>query len=74
MTKLKFIKTGLLSHALYAAAIWGSTFFLVKDSLQSVDPVVMVGYRFLLAAILLAAYLLYKKVNIFINLKYGFIN
>ncbi|UCC33986.1 MAG: EamA family transporter, partial [Candidatus Bathyarchaeota archaeon] len=35
----------------YSAAIWGSTFFIVKDALKDVDPVVLVGYRFLLAAI-----------------------
>jgi len=33
----------------YAAAIWGSTFFIVKDALAGIDPVMMVAYRFLLA-------------------------
>jgi drug/metabolite transporter (DMT)-like permease len=42
---------------LYAAAIWGSTFFLVKDALSDVDPVVMVGYRFLLAGGVMLIYL-----------------
>lgn len=58
---------------LYAAAIWGSTFFIVKDSLQHIDPVTLVGYRFLLAAFLLGLYLLFKKINLFSNMKYGFI-
>jgi drug/metabolite transporter (DMT)-like permease len=43
---------------LYAAAIWGATFFIIKDALTSIDPVVMVGYRFLLAGLLLLIYLL----------------
>ncbi len=41
---------------LYASAIWGATFFLVKDALNGVDPVIMVGYRFLLAGSLLLIY------------------
>lgn len=58
---------------LYAAAVWGSTFFLVKDSLGSIDPVILVGYRFLLAALLLGLYLLCKQVNMFSNFKQGLI-
>lgn len=38
---------------LYAAAIWGSTFFVVKDALAGIHPVTLVGYRFLLSAALL---------------------
>ena len=34
----------------YSSAIWGSTFILVKISLDAIDPVTMVAYRFLLAA------------------------
>lgn len=37
----------------YCAAIWGSTFFVVKDAVQSLDPQLLVGYRFTLAAALL---------------------
>lgn len=58
---------------LYATVIWGSTFFIVKDSLSSIDPVILVGYRFLLAALLLGLYLVSKRVNLFSNIKYGFI-
>jgi drug/metabolite transporter (DMT)-like permease len=58
---------------LFAAAVWGSTFFVVKDSLQNIDPVILVGYRFLLAAIILGIYLVYKKRNIFSDSKYGII-
>lgn len=46
----------------YAAAIWGSTFFLVKFSLNSINPVTLTGYRFLLAALLMAVILkIYQK-------------
>jgi drug/metabolite transporter (DMT)-like permease len=38
---------------LYASAIWGSTFILVKDTLDSISPVTLVAYRFLIAAILM---------------------
>lgn len=37
----------------YCAAIWGSTFFVVKDAVASLDPQLLVGYRFTLAAGLL---------------------
>jgi len=38
----------------YCAAVWGATFFLVKDALSGVDAVAMVAIRFLLSALLLA--------------------
>ena len=44
----------------YAAAVWGSTFFIVKDALSGIDPVVMVAYRFLLAGALLLVFLLFR--------------
>ena len=44
----------------YAAAIWGSTFFIVKDALSGIDPVVLVAYRFLLAGALLLLFLLLR--------------
>ena len=53
----------LLSDAglFYAAAIWGSTFFIVKDALRDVDPVTMVGYRFLIAGFVLLVFVLATK-------------
>ncbi len=42
----------------YAAAIWGSTFFIVKEALAGIDPVVMVGYRFLIAGGVMLLFLL----------------
>jgi len=53
----------------YAAAIWGATFFVVKDSLATIDPVVLVGYRFLLAAAVLAIGLKITKRPLFLYWK-----
>lgn len=41
----------------YAAAVWGATFFMVKDALDGIHPVTMVAYRFLLAGVLMLGYL-----------------
>ncbi len=57
----------------YSAAIWGSTFFIVKQSLLSIDPVILVSYRFLIAAIILAGYLIYRGKALFAYLKEGLI-
>ena len=46
---------------LYIAVIWGSTFFVVKDSLAYVDPVLLVGYRFIVAALLMGCFLIYRR-------------
>jgi drug/metabolite transporter (DMT)-like permease len=54
---LKLADLGLL----YCAAVWGATFFMVKDSLASVDPVVLVAYRFLIAAAALLPWALRRK-------------
>lgn len=54
---------------LYAAAIWGATFFVVKDSLATIDPVVLVGYRFLMAAAVLAIGLKITKRPLFLYWK-----
>lgn len=45
----------------YCAAVWGATFFMVKDALAGVDPVAMVAHRFLLSALLLAPWALTRK-------------
>lgn len=58
---------------LYAAAIWGATFFIVKDVIAFIDPVVLVGYRFALAGILLAGYLAIRRVPMLTGLKDGII-
>jgi len=57
----------------YAAAIWGSTFFIVKDALRDIDPVMLVAYRFLLAGLILLVYLKISRRNIFAGMKYSLI-
>lgn len=52
---------------LYSAAIWGATFFIVKDSLAGIDPIVMVGYRFLIAAMVLAVGLVWSGKSLTAN-------
>jgi drug/metabolite transporter (DMT)-like permease len=54
---------------LYAAAIWGATFFIVKESLAGIDPIVMVGYRFLIAALALAIGLIWSGKSLIANWK-----
>jgi drug/metabolite transporter (DMT)-like permease len=56
---------------LYAAAIWGFTFFFVKDALEYVGPVAMVGYRFLLAALLIMAWLVWRRRPLFRYFRHG---
>jgi len=58
---------------LYASAIWGSTFILVKTSLESINPVAMVAYRFLLAAVLMGGVLALQRKALFKNLTAGII-
>ncbi len=45
----------------YCAAIWGSTFIVTKGALDSVDPVVMVGIRFLVSAAILLPWVLKRR-------------
>jgi drug/metabolite transporter (DMT)-like permease len=54
---------------LYAAAIWGATFFLVKSILNDIDPIILVGYRFLLAGSVLLVFLLIKRRPILAGLR-----
>jgi len=55
----------------YSAVIWGSTFFVVKDALQNVDPMILVGYRFLLAAIFAGGFCIVAKKALFKNVVHG---
>ena len=57
---------------LYAAAIWGATFIMVKAALTDIDPIIMVAYRFLIAGGVLCLYLLYRKKNLLENLGRSF--
>ena len=45
----------------YCAAVWGATFYMVKDALAGVDPVALVGYRFILSAALLGPWVLRRS-------------
>ena len=56
----------------YCAAVWGATFFLVKDALAGVDPIAMVAHRFLLAALLLSPWALTRPSR-FKHLKESFL-
>jgi drug/metabolite transporter (DMT)-like permease len=58
---------------LYASAIWGSTFIMVKNSLDSLNPVTLVAYRFLLAALLMGMYLILQRQPLFRNFIPGLI-
>lgn len=50
---------------LYAAAIWGATFFMVKGVLDHVSPLSLLGYRFLLSAVLILPIIIWQKRNPF---------
>jgi drug/metabolite transporter (DMT)-like permease len=65
----------LISDAglLYAAAIWGSTFFIVKESLKFIDPIILVGYRFIIASALVALLCVITKRPLFKNIKKGLV-
>ena len=56
----------------YSAAIWGATFFIVKQVLETTNPIVLVGYRFLIAAILLGGFCLSTRRHLLNNVKDGF--
>lgn len=53
--------------------IWGSTFIVIKQSLEFVDPVVMLVYRFGLAAAVTLGIVLIQKKNPFVKFKQGMI-
>jgi drug/metabolite transporter (DMT)-like permease len=56
---------------IYSAAIWGSTFIVVKQSLDEIHPVTLVAYRFLIAAGLMLVYLAMTRKNPLKELKKG---
>ena len=49
--------------------IWGSTWFAIKFQLGQVDPLVSVGYRFLIAGLLLMVFSLVRKLNMRFTLR-----
>ena len=54
---------------IYAAAIWGATFYMVKGAITAVNPIALVGYRFLTASFILGAILFILKKDIFSKFK-----
>lgn len=69
VVKQRLSEAGLI----YAAAIWGSTFIVVKDALAYVDPLVLVAYRFLLAAACLAVFCYLSGRKLFQNFSHGIV-
>ena len=49
---------------LIATAIWGTSFFIIKDLVVNVSPTVLVGYRFLLAALLFGGIGIFYRKNL----------
>jgi drug/metabolite transporter (DMT)-like permease len=56
---------------IYAEAMWGATFYLVKDALAQVDAVALVAYRFLLAGGLLALGLAWRRRPLLAGWRHG---
>ena len=52
---------------LIPACIWGSTWLAIRFQLGVVDPLVSVGYRFLIAGLILLAYCGIRKINLKFN-------
>jgi drug/metabolite transporter (DMT)-like permease len=48
-----------------AILIWGSTYFVIKDSLNGIHPVTLVFYRFLIATIIMGIVLAIKRMHPF---------
>jgi drug/metabolite transporter (DMT)-like permease len=65
----KYLGEGAL---LLMTIIWGGTFVIVKESLADVSPLLFVGVRFGIAALIVTSYFIVKKINIeFQSLKPG---
>src|SRR5258708_14696813 len=58
---------------LISTSIWGSTFFVIKDTLNGINPVTLVAYRFGIAAIIFAVIVYLKKDKFWAHAKHGFI-
>ncbi|MFH1017223.1 MAG: DMT family transporter [Pseudomonadota bacterium] len=58
---------------IYAAVVWGSTFFLVKRTLQSVDPVTLIAYRFAIASLVTAGIVKLRGKALFKDFKAGLV-
>jgi len=49
---------------LFIALIWGSTFIIVKEIIEKVNPGLFISYRFLIASLILLPFLIFKKDNV----------
>lgn len=67
--KIPLSSAGLLINT----AIWGSTFFIVKDMLNSINPITLVAYRFSIAAAIFAGFIFLKREKFWFQFKHGFI-
>ncbi|MCP4580210.1 MAG: DMT family transporter [candidate division Zixibacteria bacterium] len=61
------------SGLFYSAVIWGSTFFIVKNALSYIHPVILVGYRFTLAAVFLGIVMIFQKKKLFRDFSKGLV-
>lgn len=74
---MNFVKRNksLLSQIglMFAAFSWGTTFIVVKNTLININPIILVGYRFLLASLIMFPFLIYSKKNMLKNISKGFL-
>ena len=57
---------------LTTTALWGSTFFIIRDNITTVEPITHLAYRFLIASFCLGSFLvIFKRKKIFSNFKQG---
>ncbi|MDQ3098495.1 MAG: DMT family transporter [bacterium] len=54
-----------------AILIWGSTYFVIKDSLNGIHPVTLVFYRFIIATGIMGVILTIKRINPFYGIHRG---
>lgn len=58
---------------LISTSIWGSTFFIIKDTVNNINPVTLVAYRFGLAALIYAIFVIVRKEKLWTHAKHGLI-
>jgi len=58
----------------FVGLIWGSTFIIVKDSLNSIGPFTLLTLRFIVASLVLYIIIKIKNLNIKDNWKWGLIS
>lgn len=56
---------------LVSTAIWGSTFFIIKDAVNTINPVTLVAYRFTIATIIFGCLALVRKEKLWLHIKHG---